>query len=358
MTRIKILQIIDSLNVGGAEVLAVNIANSLADAGYESHICVTRKEGDLKNQINRNVGYLSLERKRTIDLKAIKKLSNYVKKHSINRVHAHASSSFVGVCVKLLNPKIKLIWHDHYGNSEFLNERKIVALKLFSNLFSAIISVNKTLKLWAEEKLACSNVFFINNFVQFRDLSQKTKLNGVDDKRIVMLAGFRPQKDHLNLLKAFYKIVKEFPDWTLHLVGKLYDDAYSTEILNFVEKKNLKKSVFFYGVQSDIKYILQQSSIGVLSSKSEGLPLALLEYGLANLAVVVTDVGECKNVIEQFKSGIVIEKENSLDLENAIVTLINSEEKRKSYGELHSKNVNNYYSPKSFLDQLIKIYTL
>jgi len=358
MSNIKVLQIIDSLNVGGAEVLAVNIANSLTDAGYESHICVTRQEGDLKKQINKNVGYLFLERKTIIDLKAIKKLSRYVKKHNINRVHAHASSSFVGVCVKLLNPKIKLIWHDHYGNSEFLNERKTVSLKFFSYFFFAIISVNKNLKLWAEAKLACSKVFFINNFVEFRDLSEKTELKGVDGKRIVMLAGFRAQKDHLNLLKAFDKIVKEFPDWTLHLVGKLYEDAYSAEVINFIEKEQWKKNVYFYGVQSDIKYILQQSSIGVLSSKSEGLPLSLLEYGLAKLAIVVTDVGECKNVIEQFKSGIVVEKENSLLLANSIMELINSEEKRKSYGTLHSKNVNYYYSAQSFLDQLIKIYTL
>ncbi|WP_158837985.1 glycosyltransferase [Polaribacter sp. L3A8] len=358
MIKIKVLQIIDSLNVGGAEVLAVNIANSLTDVGYESHICVTRKEGDLKYQVNKNVGYLFLERKRIIDLKALKKLSLYVKKHKINRVHAHASSSFIGLCVKLLNPKIKLIWHDHYGNSEFLNERKIFALKLFSYFFSAIISVNKTLKFWAEKNLACSKVFFINNFVEFRNLSQKTKLNGVDEKRIVMLAGFRPQKDHLNLLNAFEKIVKEFPDWTLHLVGKLYQDNYSKEILNFVEQYQLKDSVFFYGVQSDIKYILQQSSIGVLSSKSEGLPLALLEYGLARLPVVVSNVGECGNVVTNGKSGIVVEKENSLELKNALEELINSDEKRKTFGELHYKNVINYYSPKSFLNQLVKIYTL
>ena len=59
----RILQIIDSLNVGGAEKMAVNYANSLAKIEEFSGIVVTRKEGVLKSQINENVGYLFLARK-------------------------------------------------------------------------------------------------------------------------------------------------------------------------------------------------------------------------------------------------------------------------------------------------------
>ena len=50
---LKVIQIIDSLNVGGAEVIAVNIANGLSKEGVESHICTTRKEGLLKSNIDK-----------------------------------------------------------------------------------------------------------------------------------------------------------------------------------------------------------------------------------------------------------------------------------------------------------------
>ena len=70
----KVLQIIDSSNVGGAEVLAVNISNELARKGIESHLCVTRKEGELKSMISDSVHYLFLSKQRTLDFKAILKL--------------------------------------------------------------------------------------------------------------------------------------------------------------------------------------------------------------------------------------------------------------------------------------------
>ena len=60
--KIKVLQLIDSLQVGGAEVLAVNIANALSNEGVESHLCVTRNEGPLKENIKPSVGYLFLEK--------------------------------------------------------------------------------------------------------------------------------------------------------------------------------------------------------------------------------------------------------------------------------------------------------
>jgi glycosyltransferase involved in cell wall biosynthesis len=356
MTKIKVLQIIDSLNTGGAEVLAVNIANSLVDIGYESHICTTRKEGDLKKQIKNNVGYLFLERNKTIDLKAIKVLLKYIKKHKINYIHAHASSSFIGFLVKLFSPSVKLIWHDHYGNSEFLKERKTIALKLFSYFFSAIISVNKILEFWAKDKLACSKVFFVNNFVEFRNLSKQTHLKGSEGKRIVILAGFRPQKDHMTLLKAFRRILQEFPDWSLHFVGKVYDDDYSKGIIEFIEKNKLNNSVFFYGVKSDVKFILEQSSIGVLSSKSEGLPLALLEYGLAKLPVVITNVGECRTVLNSGENGVLVEPENSESLYFGLKSMINSDTQKEEFSRKLNETVLRDYSKESVIYKYSNIY--
>ena len=50
--HIKVIQIIDSLIPGGAEMMAVNIANGLYELGIASHICTTRMEGALKNNID------------------------------------------------------------------------------------------------------------------------------------------------------------------------------------------------------------------------------------------------------------------------------------------------------------------
>jgi len=70
----RILQIIDSLDIGGAEKMAVNYANSLSVARDFSGLVATRKEGHLKSQIHPDVNYLFLGKKKAIDISAILRL--------------------------------------------------------------------------------------------------------------------------------------------------------------------------------------------------------------------------------------------------------------------------------------------
>ncbi|MCH3881954.1 MULTISPECIES: glycosyltransferase [Tenacibaculum] len=351
---IKAIQLIDSLDTGGAEVLAVNIANLLAKENIDSHLCVTRKEGLLKEKVSKNVNYIFLNRKSTFDVKAILKLKNYIKKNNISIIHSHATSSFIAFCVKIIYPKVKIVWHDHYGNSEFLEYRKTVPLSLFSRFFQVIISVNLKLKEWAEQNLFAKENLMLNNFAFFNTEEKLTKLKGEEGRRIVHVAGFRAQKDHITLLKAFKIVQERNPLWTLHLVGEIYDDSYSKSIQNFIKDNNLTDSIFMYDAKSDIKNILVQATIGVLSSKSEGLPVALLEYGLAKLPVLVTDVGECNKVITNSES-LVAPKNHLLFSEKLNKLIIDKLLREKISYALHLK-VREEFSKESFTTELIHIY--
>ena len=277
MKEVRVLQIIDSLNTGGAEVLAVNIANRLAHLGIESHLCVTRLEGDLHPMVSKTVKYLFLEKKKTLDFRAFNILRKYIAKNKINVIHAHSTSYFIGSCMKLLFPKIKLIWHDHYGNSEFLTSKSRPEVRRMSFLFHGVIVVNKKLLAWNQKYLSAKNYYLLNNFAEFMNDERKTHLEGVSGKRIIHVASFTEQKDHLNLLKSFKRVLEQAPDWTLHLIGKGFRDAYHQSVLEYISKNQLSDAVFIYGVRTDVKNILSQSTIGVLSSKSEGLPVSLLE---------------------------------------------------------------------------------
>ena len=351
---VKVIQIIDSLNLGGAEVLAVNIANELSAQNIQSYICVTRKEGSLKDNINAGVGYIFLNRKNVIDVKAVFKLHKFIVKNKINVIHAHSTSYFIAFCIKMLNPKLTIIWHDHFGNSEFLNQRKSNVLSITSYSFSAIIAVNLGLKNWSEKKLNCKKVIFIKNFPFFNNKKKQTKLLGNNKHRIVHVAGYREQKDHVNLLKAFKLILIDNPQWSLHLIGKNYEDDYGKKISNLIIKEGLSNSVFEYGPRTDIKYILDQCTIGVLSSKSEGLPVALLEYGLAKLPVVVTNVGDCKKVVKDSK--YIVKSNDSISLAKAIKLLISDEEERENNSNSVHDIIKNEFSKENVINQLINIY--
>ena len=352
--KIDILQLIDSLQVGGAEVLAVNIANSLSKKGIVSHLCATRTEGPLKENIEPTVEYLFLERKKTVDIKCIYKLKNYIKNNNISIIHAHSTSYFMAICIKFTYPKLKIVWHDHFGKSEFLKNTSRLPIQYLSFLFSAVICVNTKLFEWSKEYLMVNKVNFLNNFPFFIDLRRTTFLKGKTGNRIVHVAGFRRQKDHINLLKAFIIVLKHKPNSTLHLIGKDYNDIYSKLIHDFIKDENLENNVFLYGVRSDIKNILEQADIGILSSESEGLPVSLLEYGLAKLPVVVTDVGECAVVVKN--SLVVVSPKRSDKLANVIVSLINDKVLReKVASELHTEVLENY-SRESTIKKIIKIY--
>lgn len=355
--EIRVLQLIDSLEVGGAEVLAVNIFNLLSEnVNIESFLCATRAEGNLKNQVKIKDNYLFLQKRNTIDFSAVIRLRKFIKRNNIQIVHAHSTSFFLAFCIKICTPSLKVIWHDHYGNSDFIADRKSTLLEYASYKFAHIISVNSKLEKWAKQKLHCKEVTFLNNFPFFNDLKKSTKLKGAKGKRIVHVAAFRPQKDHINLLNGFLQTQDQYPDWSLHLIGDSNDDKYKNEIARFVNENNLKNKVFRYGVCSDIKYILSQASIGILASKSEGLPISLLEYGLAKLPVIVTNVGECHNVVKHNSTGLVVQKGDSEKLSKSILNLISSEKKRNQFGvELYSEIKKNY-AKESYINKLIKIY--
>lgn len=352
----KVLQLIDSLKAGGAERVAVNYANALTSRVETSYLCATREEGLLKESVSREVGYLFLNKKSTLDFKSINKLRRFIKVNGIEIIHAHASSFFMATIIKILNPKLVLIWHDHYGNSEYLNERPTFVLTWCSKLFNHIITVNAKLEDWCKSVLLVKNVSPLQNFAVVIATKAITTLGGETNKRIVCLANLRPQKDHLNLLQAFKNVHNVHKDWTLHLVGEYDEDEYYKTIKSFIQENKLEKHVFIYGSCADVHHILSQSAIGVLSSKSEGLPLALLEYGLAKIPVIATNTGDCNKVISNPDEGLLVESENDIVLAEALIKLINDEELRSKVAKNLNSKVSISFSESSIINSLVQIY--
>jgi len=348
----RILQIIDSLEAGGAERMAVNYANALANEMEFSGLVVTRNEGPLLNQISNKVLYLFLNKKSVIDIQSVLKLRNFVIQNKVEIIHAHSTSFFLAFLLKLTYPKVKLIWHDHYGDSEFLSKRPSLILKLVLPFFNGIIAVNQNLKIWAEQKLHFKNVVYFPNFPSEENtISEQTILRGIQGKRIVSLANLRVQKNHFLLLEVAQKIKLSHPQWTFHLVGKDFEDDYSKQIKSLILDFNLENTVFVYGSKNDIKNILEQSTIGILTSQSEGLPLALLEYGLYEKPVVVTNVGEIPLVIQDGINGILAETASAQLFYDSLVKLIESDSLRQDFGKNLKKTIENKYSKKTVLHQ-------
>lgn len=355
----RVIQLIDSLEAGGAERMAVNYANALVDEIDFSGLVVTRKEGTLKKQLVEKVNYLFLDKKSTLDINAVLKLRKYIISNKVRIIQAHSSSFFLAVLVRLTLPKVKIIWHDHYGNRVHESRNKNYVLFLCSFLFSACFVVNPELKKWILKNLRTVEVSFIPNFIvedNNNSIVNKTYLKGEINKRIICLANLKKPKNHITILKAFNDAkLKDF-SWSLHFVGKIYKDGYYNQLKSFIYENSLEKNVFFYGSKEDVAFILTQATIGVLASEYEGFPVCLLEYGHSGLATISTDFGFCSSIIKDGYNGLLFNPKDQEALKRQLLKLVFDNELQKKIGMNLRTDVLKKYSCCEIVKQLVTKY--
>lgn len=353
--KIRIIQIIDSLEAGGAERMAVNYANALAYTIEFSGLVVTRREGILKNQLDVKANYLFLNKRSIVDLHSIFRLRSFVKVKKIDIIHAHGTSFFTSVLLKLIYPKVKIIWHEHYGARVYQSRLENLILFFSSFLFSTVLVVNHQLENWVKKKLLIKKVFYIPNFATFEnDFAKSTFLEGGKDKRIVCLANLKKPKNHIAILIAFKEIKLKDLGWTLHLVGKDYGDGYSILLKDFIRVNNLNEFIFIHGSKNDVQNILSQATIGILASTSEGFPLTLLEYGLAKLPVISTNVGHCPLIIKDDFSGLLFDPLDDAHIQKQLQKMICDKGQRDSFALHLQELVMDKYSK----DEMIRLLLL
>lgn len=339
----RVLQIIDSLDAGGAERMAVNYANGLATKIGFSGIVITRNEGALQEQLKENVAYFFLNKKSTLDFNAIFKLKQIVKNNRVTIIHAHGTSFFTVFLLKIIYFKIKVIYHEHYGNRANQSRYKNIFLLFCLFFFDKIIVVNHQLKDWFIQS-GFKKTLFLPNFANFdKKCFSETTLYGQESKRIVLLGNLKTPKNHILALRAFHTLNLKKYNWSIHFIGKIFNDDYSKNLLEYSKEFGLSDFVHLYNAKQDIKNILSQATIGILCSTDEGFPVTLLEYGLAKLPVVCSNVGFCSEIIIPNKTGLLFESNNVDDLVTNLNILIANEPLQKQFGEnLHNLVTENY----------------
>ena len=113
---------------------------------------------------------------------------------------------------------------------------------------------------------------------------------------------------------------------------------------SLLQQQNLQKEVFIYGLKTDVEHILSQAEIGVLASTDEGFPVTLLEYALANLAVVSTNVGYCSEIIEDEISGLLFDPLNESQIKKQLLKVVEDNWFRSIVAENLKKSVLKKYS--------------
>jgi glycosyltransferase involved in cell wall biosynthesis len=358
MNRVGVMHLVDSLQMGGTERVAVNLVNSLPRDQFNAFLCTTRAEGPLTSLVQHDVGRINLKRKRTWDVAAIWRLVAYIRQHNIRILHAHASSILVAHLASRFWPYPKIVWHDHYGINA-TQQRSSWIYRLLMMRVNFVLAVSEPLARWSRESLhmPANKVQYVPNFVCHNPGTKvNSELPGVSGARIVCVANLRPVKDHITLLQAMQNVVSNCAAAHLLLVGNLDDTQQVTSIEAEIERLHLQQHVSMLGQRPDVNAILCSCDIGVLSSIAEGLPLSLLEYGMAGLPVVSTHVGQCADVLDQGEAGLVVPSQNPQLLAEALLRLLRSKELRSDFGQRFQSRVQNIYSDRAVIRQITQVY--
>jgi glycosyltransferase involved in cell wall biosynthesis len=152
------------------------------------------------------------------------------------------------------------------------------------------------------------------------------------------------------------RVIRQVPTANLLLVGAAIEPEYSAVVQREIVQQGLERNIALLGVRQDVYSILKACDIGVLSSASEGLPLALIEYGMAGLAAVATNVGQCGEVLDEGRAGILVPPASPEQLAEALLSLLKFPERRLALGKQLYRRVQEHYSPKCIIEQVCQVY--
>jgi len=302
------------------------------------------------------------------NLKAFRQLMRFLKSQRFELIHVHTPiAAFLGRLAAKLTKQGSILYTAHgfhfYKGAPSLNWLiYFTAEKIAVKWTDALIVIN-------EEDFANArrlgfkpdkNLFFVNgvgvdieSYSSSEDKGLMRKELGIDAEALLVLclAELTNVKNHDLLLDAWRQLVMEYDNIHLLLVGTGKDE----EKLKLKVKDKLIPRVHFLGFRSDISNILADSDIAVLTSKREGLPKSLMEAMAAKKPVVATNVRGNRDLVDNERTGFIIELGDVQGFVKALGNLISDSQLRLSMGAAGRGKIANY-SLHNVLAKMTRIY--
>jgi glycosyltransferase involved in cell wall biosynthesis len=174
-----------------------------------------------------------------------------------------------------------------------------------------------------------------------------------DRKIILCVARLVPEKDHHTLLTAFGLLVQRHSDAELWIVG---DGKRRKSLSEYAGKASFGESIRLMPGQLDIRPLLWQSSVLVLSSLEEGIPNVVLEAMASGLPVVATRVGGLPEVVEHDRTGFLVPIGDTDALADALGLLLSEEKIRTAFGREGRRRVEARYSTSGMVQKYEQIF--
>ena len=174
-----------------------------------------------------------------------------------------------------------------------------------------------------------------------------------DGFTLVYVGRLEPVKNHTLLFDAFRIAQSSMPDLRLWMVG---DGSQRKTLENLAAELEIAKRVTFWGQQADVAPFFSSADAFVMSSRSEGLPASLLQGFSLGVPAIVTNVGGMAESVRLADAGLIVPATEPGTMAAAMLQLGNHTAVRKKYSENASSAFGRYFSLESMLAVYMDLY--
>ena len=335
----KVVQIIDTLEVGGAEKIAVLLANLSEENGCKSSLITLLNSGILQKELSEKVLYYNLNRASKWSFSAARKFFAFIEEYDVLQIHLRHNLKWVLFWGSILGIRGKIIFHDH-GNTP-LPENFL--FKLWKNRIHHII-VNKEIYLNKSNQFF-SNTYYLHNISKIYPPNGEFKSDS-SLMRLVEVSNIREIKNIRFSLQLLAKLSIQ-QKVLLHIYYSNAEPEYLQKVQQEIQYLGLKDIVSLIKGEINPQKFYWQYDLGLHTSHLESGPLTILEYMGHGLPFVSFDTGQSIELIREVYPEMIV---SDYAIESWITNITLISNKRRGYYsskliELYNRNCSpqNYY---------------
>lgn len=343
-----ICHLVHGLTVGGAERLALRMGEHLPAAEFRvSYVCLDELGiwGTELQRAGRAVQLLG--RQPGFDWRCARRLAALLRRERVDLIHAHQYTPFFyALAARHLRSRPPILFTEH-GRwfPDFPRPKRMLFNRALLGRRDRVVGVGEAVRraLINNEGIPAARVEVIYNGVDltpYRDPARDRAMIrqtareglGIPDSALLIaqVARLDDLKDHATAVRAMARVATAIPLSLLLIVG---EGPERTRIERIIKELNLAQHVRLVGTRSDVPDILQAADLFLLSSKSEGIPLTVIEAMAARLPVVSTDVGGVGEIVVAGETGLLTPAGDDAALAAAAIELLNDAPRRARLGE-------------------------
>ncbi|MGQ9895046.1 MAG: glycosyltransferase [Roseiflexus sp.] len=333
--RLRILHVIETLWLGGAQRLLPGLLTGLDPRRFEGHV-VAIHDGPLRQEFeSARLPLTVLSARRFYEPRVVAALRHIVREGRFDVVHTHLTGADVvgRVAAALSGVPVVSTMHNipHDYDQQKWHRRllqRLTARMLATRLVMVAPSIgNEYERQW---HIPRSRIVAINNAVPMEPYLAITE--GVADgipPTITTIGRLSRQKAHDILLEAFRLVLQQRPRARLRIVG---EGRLGEALRQQASSAGIAHAVAFEGLRHDIPVVLSETHVFVLSSLWEGLPVTAVEAMAAARPVVLTDVGGCCDLVTSGVEGLLVPPGDVSALADALLGLLDNPAQQVLFG--------------------------